>query len=206
MIELCVSPGPYFTAQVEHPGPAHDGRAQRRCRRIFEHSNPSIYDNFVATCLSSAGRPGRPRRRRRPSWRKPRTPSPKRSAQQVLSSSRPRSLRRLPRSGAGTRATAPCPWRPGGGGKVRAQEVLHQGVELEQNQGQARRLPGIPRARVDRAGCLRYSRALSYRPPSFSSGARPSRSPTCSGKFYGDDCSRAPHPHGRSHRRHGSPR
>jgi len=32
----------------EHPGPAHDGRAQRRCPRICEHSYPSIYDDFVA--------------------------------------------------------------------------------------------------------------------------------------------------------------
>jgi len=33
-----------------------------------------------------------------------------------------------------------------------------------------------------------------------------SRSPTCSGELFGDDCSRAPRPHGCSHRRHGSPR
>ena len=32
----------------EHPGPAHDGRAQRRCPRICEHSYPSINDDFVA--------------------------------------------------------------------------------------------------------------------------------------------------------------
>ena len=133
----------------EHPGPAHDGCAQRRCRRMCGHSYPSIYDDFVATCLSSAGRPGRPRRRRRLSWRKPRTTRPKRSAQQALSSSRPRPLRRLPRSGAGTRATTPCPRRPGGGGEVLSQEVLHQGVELEQHQGQARRLPGLAEAAGD---------------------------------------------------------
>ena len=42
--------------------------------------------------------------------------------------------------------------------------------------------------------------------PSSSSGACPSCSPNCSGELFGDDCSRAPRPHGRSHRRHGSPR
>ena len=34
----------------KHPGPAHDGRAQRRCRRIFEYSYPAICDDFVVVC------------------------------------------------------------------------------------------------------------------------------------------------------------
>jgi len=37
----------------EHPGPARDGRAQRCCRRICEHSHPSIYDE--AQRASSGG-------------------------------------------------------------------------------------------------------------------------------------------------------
>ena len=63
--------------------------------------------------------------------------------------------------------------------------------------------PAVPR----RGSCSGAGhRALSCRPPSSSSGARPSRSPDCSYELFGDDCSRAPRPHGRSHRRHGSPR
>ena len=64
--------------------------------------------------------------------------------------------------------------------------------------------PAVPPRRDSCSGA--GHRALSCRPPSSSSGARPSRSPGCSGELFVDDCSRAPHPHGRSHRRHGSPR
>lgn len=69
----------------------------RRARRTRSLRSSSSAPSTRRTCGSSAGRPrstpGWSWRRRRPSWRKPRTPRPKRSAQQPLSSSRPRSLR-----------------------------------------------------------------------------------------------------------------
>jgi len=64
-----------------------------------------------------------------------------------------------------------------------------------------------PRRAPRRGSCSGAGhRALSCRPPSSSSGARSSRSPTCSGEVFGDDCSRAPRSYGCSHRRHCSPR
>ena len=36
-------------------GPARDGHAQRRCRRMFEYSHPAICDDFVATCACVRG-------------------------------------------------------------------------------------------------------------------------------------------------------
>ena len=145
----------------EHPGPAHDGRAQRRCPRICEHSYPSIYYEFVANFSNVRNPPS--------GGQIAELTMEAGAAGRIVNSDETHHKPSNEGERGGSRAnTQTDPDLPRTGRRKVANERHITGEAREK------------RPRVDRAGCLRYSRcaprrgscsgaghrALSCRPPS----------------------------------------